>query len=157
LRYLNSASFGLSRRVATLRQALIHLGVEGVRRWASLILVTDLGRGKSPELLTLCLLRAAMCESLTSAAHLTASGPNLFLVGLLSLLDVLVGRPLGELLDEMAVPIDGRDALLRPSSRLGRVYHLVLAYERDDWPNVTERRKVWASTKRSSRRSSLNP
>ena len=137
LRYINSAWFGLSRRVSSLRHALVMLGARGLRQWASLVIVTSVGHDKPPELVTTCLLRAWFCEYLAPLAGLVGHESELFLMGLLSSLDVLIGRPLDELLHQIAVCREVREALLGHPSRLAGIYHLVVAYERGNWETVT--------------------
>jgi EAL and modified HD-GYP domain-containing signal transduction protein len=59
-----------------------------------------------------------------------------FLVGLLSALDVMVDRPLAELLGEISVSADIDAALLRQDTTLGGIRALVLAYEHGNWEEV---------------------
>lgn len=139
LRYLNSAWFGLGGRVHSLRHALVLLGAQGLRQWASLIAVTELGQDKSAALVAACLLRAAFCERLAQPARLADQASNLFLIGLFSALDALIGRPLEELLSEVAVPDEVYGVLTGRASRLGTLFQLVLAYEQGDWPKVQVR------------------
>lgn len=136
LRYINSAWFGLSHRVNSIRHALVLLGARGLRQWATLVTVTSLGSDRPTELVTTCLQRAWFCEFLAPLAGLAGRESDLFLVGLLSSLDALIGRPLDELLNEIAVPIEVRDALLSGSGRLAEVYRLGLAYEQGNWDAV---------------------
>ncbi|MGH2458178.1 MAG: EAL and HDOD domain-containing protein [Chloroflexota bacterium] len=138
LRYINSAWFGLSRRVTSLRHALVLLGIRTVRQWAALVAVTTIASDKPAELIAISLLRATFCERLAAPAHLDNRASDLFLVGLFSSLDALIDRPLGELLREVAVPDAVRDALLGLPTRLSPVYRLVLAYEQGDWDGSTE-------------------
>lgn len=121
LRYINSAWFGLSNRVKSIRHALVLLGRTVVRQWATLVAVTGLGYDKPAELVTTCLLRASFCERLAPLIQMSGREPDLFLVGLFSLLDTLVGRPMDELLGEVAVPNEVRDALLGRPNRLNDV------------------------------------
>ncbi|HZW30568.1 MAG TPA: HDOD domain-containing protein [Isosphaeraceae bacterium] len=136
LRYINSAWFGLSRKVLSIRHALVLLGTEVVRQWATLATVTGLGYDRPDELITTSLLRATFCERLAVPLRIPRRAAELFLVGLLSPLDALMGRPMDELLTEIAVPDDVRAALLGEPCHLREIYRLVLAYERGDWDGV---------------------
>lgn len=133
LRYVNSAWFGLSGRVDSLRHAISLLGHRGLRQWVALATVADLGRERSPALVTTCLVRAAFCERLAVAAGAQDDRSIYFLTGLFSSLDVLIGRPLSELLGEVAVPDEVRAALLGEENCAGNVLGLAQAYERGDW------------------------
>lgn len=133
LRYINSAWFGLHGRVESLRHAISLLGQRGLRQWVALTAVADLGRDRSPALTTTCLVRAAFCERLAIAAGIRDDRSIYFLTGLFSGLDALVGRPLDELLREVAVPDDVRAALQGTENEPARVLHLAVAYERGGW------------------------
>jgi c-di-GMP-related signal transduction protein len=138
LRYLNAASFGWRHEVKSLQQALTMLGEQPFRRWASLLAMAELSADGSRELLTTCLVRARFCELLADGAGLAGRELDLFLMGLLSLVDALVGRPLVELIDGLSLPSDISAALLdgdRHSSP-GSVLRLVTAYERGRWDEV---------------------
>ncbi len=137
LRYVNSAWFGLSHRVYSLRHALVLLGTDAVRRWASLITVTGIAEGRPAELVASALFRAWFCGRLAPLAHLRGYESDLFFIGLFSLLDAMTGRPLDEQLAEIAVPDEVRATLLMTPTRLTPVYELVRAYERGDWSSVT--------------------
>ncbi len=137
LRYINSAWFGLSRKVKSIRHALILLGLKRLRQWASIAAIASIGYDKPVELIVTCLLRAWFCERLAPFCGMVGHEDDLFLVGLFSALDALVGRPLDQLLEEVAVPEGVRYALLGNPNRLNMVYRLVLAYERGNWAAVT--------------------
>lgn len=135
LRYLNSASFGWRSEINSIKHALSMLGERPFRRWASLLLVAVTSADRPAELLSTCLMRARFCEQLAEDVRLGGQELDLFLIGLLSLMDALVGRPLPELLADMAVPPEIADALVpneRPS-RMREVLALVIAYEEANW------------------------
>ena len=102
-----------------------------------MLAIGELGEDKPTELVVTCLVRARMCELLAPGAGLASHNHDLFLVGLISLIDALVGRPLAELVDEMALSADIRAGVLERVSRLGRVRSLVIAHERGDWEQVS--------------------
>lgn len=133
LRYLNSAWFGWKYDVDSIRQAIRLLGEVQIKKWASLVALTGLGEDKPAELVITSLARAKFCEALGAAAGLQGRELELFLMGLLSLLDALVDRPLSDALSEMPLADDIRHALLGNDSPLRPVYQAALAYERGDW------------------------
>lgn len=136
LRLLNSAVLGHFGGVNSVHQALLVLGERIVKKWASMIVLTELGQDRPAELVVTCLLRARFCELLGEAIGFTGSHHDLFLVGMLSLVDALVGRPLTEVLDELAVSHDIQDALIEADSPMGTIRALVVAHERGDWERV---------------------
>ena len=141
LRYLNSANFYWRSNVTSLKHALVLLGERPFRKWASLIAVVGISSDNPHELVASCLMRAHFCESLcrtTGRANLELDG---FLVGMLSALDALVGRPMNEILDEIAVSPQIGAAILDTSTELGKIRALVMAYETARWDVVTETAK----------------
>jgi c-di-GMP-related signal transduction protein len=136
--YLNSALFGRRYEVTSIRRAVIVLGLTNLRRWVSMFAVSDLSEGRPPELFRSCLIRGRFCELIGGRAGLGRLELDLFLVGLLSSIDALLGRPLNELLEHLAISQNVRDALVGGDSPLRQVYVLVRAYEVADWDVVTE-------------------
>lgn len=137
LRFLNSAAFGYSGRVSSVRQALILLGERPVKKWASMIALSEIGEDKPCELVVTSLTRARLCELLAPHAGLDQRTHDLFLVGMFSLIDALIGRPIAELIKEMAVSPEIQTALLEDGSALGHVRRLAIAQERADWDEVS--------------------
>lgn len=137
LKFLNSAAFGWRSRVTSLKQALVLLGERPFRKWASLVAVIGMTGDRPPELALVSLARAKFCETLCPLSGITGRELDAFLVGLLSALDVMMGRPLPELLTEISVSKDIDAALLRQDTPLGQVRALALAYERAQWTEVT--------------------
>lgn len=133
LRSVNSAAHGLHREVTSVRQALVLLGLDYIRKWASVWTLAGLNDGGTQETVSVALLRARCCELLGAAAGGPDSGHGSFLLGLCSLLDVIVGRPMTEVLGEMPLPSNTREALLGQANRERSMLDAVVAYERGDW------------------------
>ena len=117
-------------------QALALLGEREVRRWACLILMTLIGAGKPSEVSRMSLIRGKFCECLAMKVGLAEKASELFMTGMFSMLDVLIGRPLYELLDRINVSKDIKAALTTGGNPHGEVLQLVLAYEKALWEEV---------------------
>ncbi len=133
LRYLNSAGFGWRHDVTSVEQALRLLGEHQTRKWASLVVVSELADDRPPELVVTSLVRARFCELAAGPAGLPGRELDLFLVGLLSTIDAILGRPREEVLAPLALADDVRGALLQQITPLGRVLEVVKAAEAADW------------------------
>jgi EAL and modified HD-GYP domain-containing signal transduction protein len=135
LRYLNSAAFGWSRKIDSIKHALTLVGETTVKKWATLLAVTSLGNDKPAELVVTSLVRARFCELL--GPHLGVKRDlDLFFTGMLSVVDVMMGRPVGEILEKLSVASDVSEALTTGSGPLGNVYRLARAYEVGDWAQL---------------------
>lgn len=137
LRYLNSAALGFRVEVTSIRQGLVYLGERQMRRWASVVALAGLSESPPQELIVTGLIRAHFAELLAPHAGLAGSEQSLFLVGMLSVVDALLGRPLEEILPEMSLSAEMKEALLGPVNRAGRLLALVIAHERGDWARLS--------------------
>lgn len=141
LRYVNSALFAQRSTIDSIRRALVILGETEIRKWFSIVLLMHLAIDKPDALVMHCMIRAGFCESLAQLSGMGSRKSELFLLGMFSLLDVMIDRPLRETLSEICLSQDIRDTLLNdrpPTDQIGTIYHLVRAYERGDWPQVLE-------------------
>jgi c-di-GMP-related signal transduction protein len=137
LSYINSAFFGLNCQVASVHQALLLLGEQEIRKWAALAIIHHLGQDQPEELLRLSLLRAHFSEILAIKIGLGPQGSELFLVGLLSLMDVYLGRPLAEVVTGMPLAPLIKETLLGGATPYRQVFDLVLANEKANWEQVS--------------------
>jgi EAL and modified HD-GYP domain-containing signal transduction protein len=113
LRYLNSAAVGLQKPIDSLTEALVVLGRDKFYRWTSLLLFDFDKPGYREQLLSeRALTRGRTLELLAGKGRVPRLPEQLFLVGLFSLLDQVLGRPLPELVEKAALPDVVRDALL---------------------------------------------
>ena len=133
LNYINSAYFGLRERITSIRHALVLLGEGEVRKWASLVLFTFIGDDNPPEVIVTSLIRARLSELIAPLAGLAGSASELFLMGMFSMLDVLVGRPLGDVLNAMRLSDDVKHALLGRGGKYKNVFDLVVNYQSGKW------------------------
>lgn len=113
LRYLNSAAMGRHKPVENLTEALMLVGRDKFYRWTSLLLFDFAAPDHRQRLLAeRALTRARTLELLAGKGMLPGNADKLFLLGLFSLLDQALGRPMPALLAEVALPESVRDALL---------------------------------------------
>jgi c-di-GMP-related signal transduction protein len=133
LRSINSAAYSLRREIESIRQALVLLGVDQIRKWAAVWTLAGLNEGGTPETVTVALLRARSCEVLGTTLVNKEKGEMFFLLGLCSLLDAIVGRPMQELIKEMPLPSATREALLGRPNQERSVLNGVVAYENGQW------------------------
>lgn len=131
LRYVNSAAYALRRPVESVRHALLMLGMDTIRNWASLILLSRVG-DQPRELLDMALIRAKMCEQLARERN-RPDPEHYFTAGLLSVLDALTHQPMAVLADSLPLVQDIKLALVQRIGPIGEVLTQVLHYERAAW------------------------
>ena len=138
LQYINCAFFGFRHEITSIRQALVLLGEKEVRKWASLAVLISLGKDQPGELIRVALLRAKFCEELASRAGMESQKTELFLMGMFSFMDVFFGRPLDEILQDIPLSANVKDALLGKTNPHKIVYDAVLSYERGNWEDASQ-------------------
>ena len=131
MRVLNSAATGLSRPIDSIREAVVLLGIKRVRELASLLVLAAHDH-KPPELVSMALTRARMCERIAISAGLRDPA-SFFTVGLFSLLDVLTDQPIWEVVAGLPLSDEVKSALVDGAGDRGRALRIAVAYERADW------------------------
>jgi len=130
LRILNSAHLSLERKVTSLHQALVLLGVDGLRNWTTMMVMSRLA-SHSHEAFSGVLIRAKMCE--LCATDCPGAAPTVaFTAGLLSALPDILDRPLRQIVDELSLAPELRTALVDGRGPVGQVLGWVRAYETQD-------------------------
>jgi c-di-GMP-related signal transduction protein len=131
LRYLNSPMFGLKNEVHSVRHALSMLGDREVRRWIRLVAAVGAGQQKTSDLVLSALVRGRFAETLGPRVEHGES--DLFLLGLLSLIDAMLEIPMAEVLERVPLDRETKAVLLGQPSVLRPVYQLMLAHESGEW------------------------
>lgn len=141
LRLVNSLGMGAGRRVTSFSQAILILGRAQLRRWLNLMLFSSReGDQRSPMLLARVAVRARAMELLARDAGLGKSQQEqAFIVGMFSLLGVLFGLPLQEVLKPLTMSDAVQQALLAHEGELGDLLGVVEAAERDDHAALAQR------------------
>jgi EAL and modified HD-GYP domain-containing signal transduction protein len=132
LRSVNSAGFGLRREVHSIREALLLLGLDQVRKWSSIWALAGLNKGPS-ELVTMTVIRARCCELIGQALDRSDKGAAYFLLGLCSLLDVLLGHPMETVTRDLPLDPEIHAALLGKSNTARRTLEAIVHYEQGRW------------------------
>jgi EAL and modified HD-GYP domain-containing signal transduction protein len=143
LRYINSAYFGLRREVNNIKQALVLLGQRNLRKWVSLMVCASLGEGKSTELLATAVMRARFCELLAESMGDSNRSDDLFLMGLLSVIDALLDMPMEKALEQIPLSEDLKSALLSKPGLFRNILELVIGYESGDWERFSELKNLF--------------
>lgn len=137
LRYVNTAAIATRTRIRTIQQALMLVGIEPIRKWASIWYLAGLSSEASPELAMLALVRARTCELLGERSR-TLDAPELFLVGLFSLLDVMLNRTMIDALENLPLSLSTSDALLGRENQGRLALDAVIAYENGEWETAAQ-------------------
>ena len=136
LRFINSAFFGFNTEIHSIKQALVLLGIREFKKWVSLIVLRGLGGDKPEELLVSSVVRARFCELIAQEGDLKNRSSDLFFMGIFSMIDTFMNRPMEEILEKLPLSEDINGALLGDEGHLRDFFELVLAYEKGDWDKI---------------------
>ena len=132
LRLINSGVFPIQSQISSLKQALVYLGHERLKKFVSLIVTAHTAGKKPAELMQVCVVRARFCELLAKKVNKSQSG-EAFLTGLFSLLDAILDQPMSLLVEKLPFPDEIKTALLGNKNTLYYILNVVKAYETGSW------------------------
>ena len=138
LRSINSAAYGLRQEITSVRHALVLLGLQQVRQWASVWAMAGLNSGGTPEMVSVALLRARSCEMIGNTYSGPEVGNEMFLLGMCSMLDAIVDQPMEKAINGLQFTASVRDALLGGSNPMRSILDAVIAHEQGDWEQSEE-------------------
>jgi len=131
LRCINSSYYGFSRKIDSIRQAVVILGFEKLRQLCALIALREV-EDRPVSVFVDAMTRARMCERV-GAMRGARDTSSLFITGLFSTLDSLTGIPMPDLLRELPLSEAVARALTIQEGDLGKVLKETIAYERGTW------------------------
>jgi len=135
LKYVNASS-AISKTITSFKHALIYLGQDKLRRFISLMTAAHANQHKPQSLYVLSIQRARICEQLVTKGSFKTEPNQAFLMGMFSLLDALLDKPLSQLLTNLPLSEELKLALNEGKGELGHLLNAVKAYENADWEQV---------------------
>jgi len=133
LRFINTV---IHHNIHSIRSAVAILGQIEVKRWATAALSIQLAEDRPGEITKLSLIRGRFAENLAKPFDMALFAPGLFLLGLFSLLDVILEKPMEDAVKEVALDEHVREALVNKSGDFFKVLDFIFAYEHANWDAV---------------------
>lgn len=134
LRIVNSAAYSLVRKVESVAEAVVLLGIDQVRKWATLISLTS-NQDKPEELSRTLLIRGRMCELVAEGEKKTNPG-SYFMAGMMSGLHVMLDIDQATMLEQVPLGEDIKEAITENKGDIGSVLNQVVAYESGEWEKL---------------------
>jgi EAL and modified HD-GYP domain-containing signal transduction protein len=131
LRFINSAAICIPKKVDSIRQAVIYLGLQRLRSWATLFVMAGMDLF-SPELITASLVRAEVCKSHTAESEF-GDPESAYTVGLLSTLDAMLSWPMDDLVNELPLPEQMLNALKEGTGPYAESLQCAIDLEECQW------------------------
>lgn len=136
LRLVNS-SFAIATKIRSVQHALSILGINAFTKWLTLAMVQNLGRASHAEVVKVAMVRSKMLELMARRADVFKSHQDeMSLLGILSVLDVLLQKPMEEVVRLLPISDEMKRTFLREESAYLYPYELCLAYERGDFRGI---------------------
>ena len=132
LKLVNSAFFGLPNPAKSIQHAVSILGVGELTKWIILVSLSRMKDDKPDELVSMSLIRGRILETLSTDLKIRSHSNDLFLLGLLSFMDVLTDTPMEEVLTQVKLNEFVTDNLVGTGKYRG-LLELLTMHEKGDW------------------------
>lgn len=144
LKIANSAYFNSGQPIASIKQALVRLGLEEIKKWCYITVIRKKSGLKDNEILSFCMLRAKFMEQFAIDHGMKSQSSEFMTVGILSMIDVLTHSTMADVLAELALASTVKDTLLGldTTSEMAQTYQLIQNCERGEWHKVAEYSKL---------------
>ena len=129
MRYINSPAFGLSVEINSFRHAIMVLGYNRLKRWLALLLASASKDPNVKPVMYAAVRRGLLMEEFGRANADADQRGEMFICGVFSLLDRLMGQPMADLMRSIPVPDAVRAALVDDSGPYHAQLELVRAVE----------------------------
>lgn len=139
LKIVNSAYFALRRRVSSIRQALVTMGISQLKQWIYLLSFNNDSRHDQAleAIMKISFLRANFAMALSDhVPDFPIIRSEAYMMGMFSTLQYMINAPLKEILEEIPVAQEIKDALIQKEGICGTLYKLILSYENAEWKSV---------------------
>lgn len=127
----------VNSEITSIRHAAAMLGQRELKKWINTAVVNAMYADKPNEVTRISLLRAKFAECMAAAFGVAYKADELFLMGLFSVLDVILEKPMSEALKMVKVAAEISDALVHKKGELAPVLDFVIQYETANWPEVS--------------------
>jgi Predicted signal transduction protein containing EAL and modified HD-GYP domains len=115
---VNNPATMIPIKVESVSDALKYMGLKRLKFWVNMMMLGDL-EDAPKELLTTSLMRANFCEKLAEKTGHARERDTFFLVGLFSNLGAFFRAPIAEILEEMPLSDDVKEALIHYRGPMG--------------------------------------
>ncbi len=136
LQYANSSFFGRMNKAKNIKQALVYIGENEIKRFISFFLLSKVAQGKPGELIKQSCIRAKFCQNLGEIGKYGKYSDELFTVGIFSLIDTILNQDIEVIMEKIPLLSDIKKAIISQEGDLGDYLKLSVSYEKGDWDKV---------------------
>lgn len=132
LKYINSSYFYRISAIESVRHAIVFLGEKEIKRFILLVIISEIATDKPSELIKLAIVRARFCELLAESCDYRKMSAEIFLLGLLSLLDAMLDVEMGKVIDQLPLGNVLKNALSSRTGPMAPFLDAAIAFEQHD-------------------------
>ena len=133
LKFINSAYFYRPHPIDTIKDAITYLGEDELKKFLTIVTVSDLNTSRFKELLRRSVIRAGMCEKIGGKMHTEFSPDELFTLGLFSFMDALMNTKMEDIIEKIGFSDNMKNALLGKNKSFSLILHIIDSFERGQW------------------------
>jgi EAL and modified HD-GYP domain-containing signal transduction protein len=136
LKLANSVYYGSKTKVV--KQAMIQIGVNELRKWIYILLLKDIQVIENRELIKNSYVRGKFMEILANEVGNTDKQSEYFMAGIFSSIDMLLNRKMEDIIKELALSNEVKEALIGNDNTIKKALDIVLDYEMLRWDDLNE-------------------
>lgn len=136
LRYVNSPIFRRRNEISTIKQALVILGVNELKKFLGLLFASNINPDKPSELVNLSMARAKFCENIGESLSSKVDTSTTFLIGLLSLIDAILDEDIEVVLEKLPLAQEIKDPLITKRGTMAALILLAEKIEKAEFESV---------------------
>ncbi|GLX81267.1 EAL and HDOD domain-containing protein [Thalassotalea eurytherma] len=136
LRYVNSPIFRRRNEISTIKQALVILGVNELKKFLGLLFASNINPHKPSELVNLSMARAKFCENIGESLSSKVDTSTTFLIGLLSLIDAILDEDIEVVLEKLPLAQEIKDPLITKRGTMAALILLAEKIEKAEFESV---------------------
>lgn len=137
LRYVNNSGlFKHKKEITSIKEAIVYIGQDLMRRFVFLIVTAELSVKKPFELMKKALERANFCEALAKNSALHQFSDRAFLIGLFSVLDAILDRNMSTIMEDLPLEEEIKRALVDKIGLYSAFIKIAISYDHGEWDKV---------------------
>jgi len=136
LRYVNSPIFRRRSEISTIKQALVILGLNELKKFLGVLFACNVNPDKPSELVKLSMARAKFCENIGESIPDKVDTQATFLIGLLSLINAILDEDIEVILDKLPLAQEIKDPLITQKGPMAALILLAEKIEKAEFDTV---------------------
>ncbi len=127
----------VNSEITTIRHAAAMLGQKELRKWITTAVAQQLCTDKPNEIMRISLIRAKFSESLAKYFDMGSVSGELFLMGLFSVIDLILDKPMADALNTLNLSNPIKEALIDGTGDYAHVLEFIIEYENANWQEIS--------------------